>query len=164
MFSSSDSYKAERSERPERPRKSPGSPGLFLFPVDAAERPPSTADPRQRPDEVTDDAESHEDDDDSDNGVSAARKTISDDLARGARVFDRLKEQDTERLVQGARLLSSDSHVVEPLDLWQERLPVHLRERAPRGGRCGDAACVRESASIRLAVGGRDDRLLLGLF
>jgi diguanylate cyclase (GGDEF)-like protein len=41
-------------------------------------------------------------------GVSAARKTISDDLARGARVFDRLKEQDTERLVQGTRLLSSD--------------------------------------------------------
>ena len=41
-------------------------------------------------------------------GVTAARKTIGDDLVRGARVFDRLKEQDTERLVQGARLLSSD--------------------------------------------------------
>jgi predicted TIM-barrel fold metal-dependent hydrolase len=27
---------------------------------------------------------------------------------------------------------SADSHVVEPLDLWQERLPEHLRERAPR--------------------------------
>ena len=27
---------------------------------------------------------------------------------------------------------SADSHVVEPLDLWQERLPAHLRERAPR--------------------------------
>jgi diguanylate cyclase (GGDEF)-like protein len=41
-------------------------------------------------------------------GIAAARKTIGDDLVRGARVFDRLKEQDTERLVQGVRLLSSD--------------------------------------------------------
>ena len=41
-------------------------------------------------------------------GVSAARKTIGDELARGARVFDRLREQDSERLVQSARLLSSD--------------------------------------------------------
>ena len=41
-------------------------------------------------------------------GVSAARKTVGADLVRGARVFDRLKEQDTERLVQGARLLSAD--------------------------------------------------------
>ena len=41
-------------------------------------------------------------------GMAAARKTIGDELVRGARVFDRLKEQDTERLVQGVRLLSSD--------------------------------------------------------
>jgi predicted TIM-barrel fold metal-dependent hydrolase len=27
---------------------------------------------------------------------------------------------------------SADSHVVEPLDLWVQRLPKHLRERAPR--------------------------------
>ena len=27
---------------------------------------------------------------------------------------------------------SADSHVVEPLDLWVQRLPAHLRERAPR--------------------------------
>jgi len=31
-----------------------------------------------------------------------------------------------------APLLSSDSHVVEPGDLWVERLPAHLRDRAPR--------------------------------
>ena len=37
-------------------------------------------------------------------GVNAARKTVGAELVRGARVFDRLKEQDTERLVQGARL------------------------------------------------------------
>jgi diguanylate cyclase (GGDEF)-like protein len=41
-------------------------------------------------------------------GVSAARKTIGEELSRGARVFDRLREQDSERLVQNARLLSSD--------------------------------------------------------
>jgi predicted TIM-barrel fold metal-dependent hydrolase len=27
---------------------------------------------------------------------------------------------------------SADSHVVEPLDLWVQRLPAHLRDRAPR--------------------------------
>jgi hypothetical protein len=54
-------------------------------------------------------------------------------------------------------LVSSDSHVVEPPDLWQERVPVHLRERAPRvvSEDAGDpdvrpaaydpAACIREN-------------------
>src|SRR5262249_13432351 len=41
-------------------------------------------------------------------GMSAARKTASGELASGARVFERLLEQDTQRLVQGARLLSAD--------------------------------------------------------
>src|SRR5579862_394702 len=41
-------------------------------------------------------------------GVAAARKTIGEDLVAGARVFDRLLEQDTQRLVQGARLMSAD--------------------------------------------------------
>ncbi len=41
-------------------------------------------------------------------GVSAARKTIGAELARGERVFARLREQDSERLVQSARLLSAD--------------------------------------------------------
>jgi predicted TIM-barrel fold metal-dependent hydrolase len=31
-----------------------------------------------------------------------------------------------------ALINSADSHVVEPLELWQERLPTRLRERAPR--------------------------------
>ena len=30
-----------------------------------------------------------------------------------------------------AKLISADSHVDEPLSLWQERLPVHLRHKAP---------------------------------
>jgi diguanylate cyclase (GGDEF)-like protein len=41
-------------------------------------------------------------------GVSAARKTVGEALVSGARVFDRLLEQDTRRTVQGARLMSAD--------------------------------------------------------
>jgi diguanylate cyclase (GGDEF)-like protein len=41
-------------------------------------------------------------------GMASARKTAGDELAAGARVFDRLLEQDTQRLAQGARLLSAD--------------------------------------------------------
>ena len=33
---------------------------------------------------------------------------------------------------RGAALRSADSHVIEPGDLWQERLPRKLRDRAPR--------------------------------
>ena len=41
-------------------------------------------------------------------GMTAARKSIGEDLVAGALVFDRLLEQDTHRLVQGARLMSTD--------------------------------------------------------
>src|SRR2546427_2318416 len=41
-------------------------------------------------------------------GMTAARKSIGEDLVAGALVFDRLLEQDTHRLVQGARLMSAD--------------------------------------------------------
>ena len=41
-------------------------------------------------------------------GGTAARKTVGDDLIAGAREFDRLLEQDTQRIVQGARLMSAD--------------------------------------------------------
>jgi diguanylate cyclase (GGDEF)-like protein len=41
-------------------------------------------------------------------GMTAARKSIGEDLVAGALVFDRLLDQDTNRLVQGARLMSSD--------------------------------------------------------
>ncbi len=41
-------------------------------------------------------------------GMSAARKTVGEALVAGARVFDRLLEQDTRRIVQGARLMSAD--------------------------------------------------------
>ena len=29
-------------------------------------------------------------------------------------------------------LISSDSHIVEPPDLWQNRMPAAFRDRAPR--------------------------------
>src|ERR1700719_1809357 len=41
-------------------------------------------------------------------GMSAARKTVGEALVAGARVFDRLLEQDTQRIIQGARLMSAD--------------------------------------------------------
>jgi diguanylate cyclase (GGDEF)-like protein len=41
-------------------------------------------------------------------GMTASRKSIGEDLVAGALVFDRLLEQDTQRLVQGARLMSAD--------------------------------------------------------
>jgi diguanylate cyclase (GGDEF)-like protein len=41
-------------------------------------------------------------------GVAAARKTVGDELVGGARVIDLLLDQDTQRLLQGARLLSAD--------------------------------------------------------
>src|SRR5215469_14346271 len=41
-------------------------------------------------------------------GMAAARKSIGEDLVSGALVFDRLLDQETHRLVQGAHLMSSD--------------------------------------------------------
>src|SRR5258706_8866532 len=41
-------------------------------------------------------------------GVAAARKTVGDELVGGARVVDLLLDEDTQRLLQGARLLSAD--------------------------------------------------------
>ena len=41
-------------------------------------------------------------------GGKAARSTVGAEVAAGARVFDRLLEQDAQRLVQGARLMAAD--------------------------------------------------------
>ncbi len=41
-------------------------------------------------------------------GMAAARKSIGEDLVAGALVFNRLLDEDTHRLVQGAHLMSSD--------------------------------------------------------
>ena len=41
-------------------------------------------------------------------GVASARKTVGDEIIGGTRVVELLLEQDAQRLVQGARLLSAD--------------------------------------------------------
>ena len=41
-------------------------------------------------------------------GVTAAHKSVGAEIVAGTRVFDRLLRQDTERLGQGARLLTAD--------------------------------------------------------
>ena len=41
-------------------------------------------------------------------GLSAARKTIGEELLAGSRVFERVREQERTRLVQAAQLLSAD--------------------------------------------------------
>src|SRR5690349_20040046 len=41
-------------------------------------------------------------------GVASARKTVGDEIVSGARVVDVLLDQDAQRLIQGARLLSAD--------------------------------------------------------
>ncbi|HEY2818189.1 MAG TPA: hypothetical protein VGK44_13780, partial [Casimicrobiaceae bacterium] len=40
-------------------------------------------------------------------GDATARKSIGEDLVAGARVFERVREQDRDRLIQAARLLSA---------------------------------------------------------
>ena len=52
-------------------------------------------------------------------------------------------------------LFSSDCHVVEPLDLWNERLPANLRDRAPRRERRDGGGW-----NIVVHVGGRDVRAM----
>ena len=41
-------------------------------------------------------------------GLTTARKSVGAEIAAGSRVFDRFVQQDTERLAQGARLLTAD--------------------------------------------------------
>src|SRR5437660_2185063 len=40
-------------------------------------------------------------------GLATARKSIGEDLVAGARVFERVREQELDRLIQSARLLSA---------------------------------------------------------
>jgi hypothetical protein len=41
-------------------------------------------------------------------GTTAAHKTAGEEVAAGARVFERLLQQDAQRLIQGARVLTLD--------------------------------------------------------
>lgn len=51
-------------------------------------------------------------------------------------------------------LISADSHVFEPLDLWQSRLPAALRDRAPR--------LVARDGEMRLVMEGMPPRRMGG--
>jgi len=42
------------------------------------------------------------------------------------------EHDSVSEVLQGTWLFSSDSHIVEPPDLWEGRLPKHLADRAPR--------------------------------
>lgn len=50
-------------------------------------------------------------------------------------ILDTLMTPGTENVtateLAGDLLISADSHIMEPSDLWRERLPAHLRDRAP---------------------------------
>jgi hypothetical protein len=41
-------------------------------------------------------------------GIAAARKSVNAEIVAGTLVFDRFLAQDTDRMVQGARLLTGD--------------------------------------------------------
>ncbi len=54
---------------------------------------------------------------------------------------------------------SADSHVVEPLDLWVERLPANLKDRAPRIAEVdGEWRLLVEGAPPRKMSGGGDTK------
>ena len=62
-------------------------------------------------------------------GLATARKSIGEDLVAGARVFERVREQDRDRLVQSARLLSATAafrQAIAPRDK-SDITPVLLR-------------------------------------
>ena len=53
------------------------------------------------------------------------------------------------------KLISADSHVDEPLELWQERLPVHLRHKAPH-------IEVRDGKRLMIQDGMRPKKMTMG--
>src|SRR5689334_15907937 len=52
----------------------------------------------------------------------------------------------------GELLISSDSHVLEPRDLWSTRLPAHLRGRAPTLPKRGEDKPGATDPADRLGV------------
>src|SRR5436305_9210196 len=45
---------------------------------------------------------------------------------------DRVSPKIDWRPPPGTRVISSDDHVIEPVHLWEDRLPASDRDRAPR--------------------------------
>ncbi len=40
-------------------------------------------------------------------------------------------------MLNGTQVIDADGHLMEPLDLWEKRLPAELREQAPQWGKTG---------------------------
>ena len=76
---------------------------------------------------------------------------IADDLAR-----------DNYLDLSGTLLISADSHVTEPEDLWQTRLPAALRDRAPQFPARRQGAGHSEGTLNESRPGGADPDLRLG--
>jgi len=72
-------------------------------------------------------------------GGAAARNTIGEDLVAGARVFDRLLDEDRQRLVQGARVLAGDYALREAIATGD---PATIRSALQNHGRRIDADLV----------------------
>src|SRR5439155_8384515 len=85
---------------------------------------------------------------------SRSRQPAEVDSACGAAV---------RALTVGRLLISADSHVMEPLDLWTSGLPAHLRAQGPRvepreGGACllVEDTVVRRLPTLPKAAGPAD--------
>src|SRR5438105_9204214 len=67
-------------------------------------------------------------------------------------ILDALKNSGTESLtareLAGDLLISADSHIMEPSDLWRERLPAHLRDRAPYSERGNQHRAASDTAGF----------------
>ena len=84
-------------------------------------------------------------------GTATARKSVSDDVVAGARVFERLLELDSQRLIEGARLLAGDPAFRESAaagDLGALGLAL-----AKHGKRSGAAVMLLIDADRRISAG-----------
>jgi predicted TIM-barrel fold metal-dependent hydrolase len=64
-------------------------------------------------------------------GVDAKGGSGATEWGPGGRKTEGLSAREAS--MQGIpQIISTDDHVVEPPDLWQSRLPAHMRDRAPR--------------------------------
>jgi predicted TIM-barrel fold metal-dependent hydrolase len=64
--------------------------------------------------------------------------------------------------LNGVLLISADSHVTEPVDLWQKRLPKAMRDQAPVISRSRETAGHSKETLNKSRPGGTDPNLRLG--
>jgi diguanylate cyclase (GGDEF)-like protein len=83
--------------------------------------------------------------------VVAARKTVSAEVVAGARTFERLLELDSQRLIEGARLLSSDSAFKEAA-AGADRASLGPA-LAKHGNRIGSAVTLLVDGDRRIVAG-----------